>query len=154
VLVQQGNRDYLNLHEVIVEAKAAFPRAMMSSTYEDSAYQADAFYAENCINGNTESASVSNMCHTTLENAPWLAIDFGQVDDVTRVTIYNRKDDKWGTGNRFRDAEVRVTDVLPADGSQMFTGGQLLDIFEGPGTSGQVIQIQGKKYLRGRYDLH
>jgi hypothetical protein len=154
VLVQQGNRDYLNLHEVTVEAKATYPRAKMSSTYKDSAYQAGAFQAENCINGDMESSSVSNMCHTTLENAPWLAIDFGQVVEVTSITIYNRKDDRWATGDRFRNAEVRVTDVLPTDGSEMFTGGQLLHAFKGPGTNGQVIQIQGEKDLRGRYTWH
>jgi hypothetical protein len=104
------------------------------------------FDATNCINGETESHN-SNMCHTQTENAPWLALDFGTSVDVKSVTVYNRKD---CCGDRFSNAEVRVTDVLPTDGSNMFTGGQLLGTFKGPGTNGQVIHIQGEKVLQGR----
>jgi hypothetical protein len=109
----------------------------MSSTYSDS----EELPAANCIDGDT-----NNLCHSQgAENAPWLAINFGQSVDVKSVTIYNRI----GYEGRFRNAEVRVTDDLPADGSVMFTGGQLLGTFEGPGP--QVIHIQGVTDLRGRY---
>jgi hypothetical protein len=111
--------------------------AKMSSTHKANVA------AEKCTNGDTE-----DLCHTNVENAPWLAIDFGQSVHVKSVTIYNRKN-CW-CANRTRNAEVRVTDVLPADGSKMFTGGQLLGTFEGPGTDGQVIHIQGVKTLMGR----
>jgi hypothetical protein len=100
--------------------------------------------AEKCIDGDTE----SDMCHTKDENAPWLAIEFSDQVDVLSVTIYNRKD---CCGDRFRNAEVRVTDVLPTDGTAMFTGGQLLSTFTGPAVDGQVILFKGQEYLRGRY---
>jgi hypothetical protein len=110
---------------------------------------AGSFSASNCINGDTSGNELTtNMCHTKSENAPWLALEFDLPVDVKSVTIYNRKD---CCGGRFSNAEVRVTDTLPTDGSQMFTGGRLLGSFQGPGTDGQIIQIQGEEYLRGRY---
>jgi hypothetical protein len=117
--------------------------AQMSSSYEN-----DAFPAENCINGDKQ--SYGGMCHTEVETAPWLALDFGEQVVVKSVTIYNRNDG-CTCADRFRNAEVRVTDMLPTDGTEMFTGGQLLGDFTGPGTIGQVIPFQGEKYLRGRY---
>jgi hypothetical protein len=88
------------------------------------------------------------LCHTKNENAPWLALEFDCPVDVKSATIYNRES---CCGERFSNAEVRVTDTLPTDGTEMFTGGQLLGSFKGPGTNGQVIHIQGEEYLRGRY---
>jgi hypothetical protein len=121
----------------------------MSSKVNSASASRSAFLADNCINGNTEESSDSNMCMTGKEDVPWLALDFGQQVDVRHVTIYNRKD---GTGGeRFRNAEVRVMDHLPTNGPEMFTGGHLLGTFQGPATNGQVIQIQGKEYLQGRY---
>jgi hypothetical protein len=101
------------------------------------------YAATNCIDGHTNS-----MCHTQDEHAPWLALEFDRPVDVKSATIYNRGD---CCGDRFSNAEVRVTDTLPTDGTEMFTGGQLLGSFKGPGTNGQVIHIQGEEYLRGRY---
>ena len=104
----------------------------------------EAFYPANCINGDT----AGNMCHSDLENAPWLAIDFGKEVDVQMVTIFNRKD---CCGDRFRNAKVRVTDTLPTDGTTMFAGGELLNTYDGPAANGEEIQIKGEKDLRGRY---
>jgi hypothetical protein len=111
--------------------------------------------AENCINGDTEHGQNwdSNLCCTNTENTPWLAIDFGQSVDVKSVTIYNRKEVA-AKAARFRNAEVRVTDILPVDGSVMFTGGKLLGTFTGPGTSSQVIHIHGLTGIQGRCTRH
>ena len=68
---------------------------------------------------------------------------------VTRVDIYNR-DDHYGS--RLRNVEVRLTDELPPSGDQMYTGGQLLGTFAGPGTPGQIIKVEGPART-GRYVL-
>jgi hypothetical protein len=53
-----------------------------------------------------------------------------------------------------KNVEVRVTDVLPTTTTEMFTGGQLLGSFPGPGTDGQVIPITASvRPLRGQYVL-
>ena len=90
------------------------------------------------------------MCHTECtDNAPWLALEFPEPVKVTRVDIYNR----WDTyGSRLRNVEVRLTDVLPTSGDQMYIGGHLLGTFAGPGTPGQIIKMEGPAET-GRYVL-
>ena len=91
------------------------------------------------------------MCHTgsCIDNTPWLALEFPGPVMVTRVDIYNR-DDHYGS--RLRNVEVRLTDDLPPSGDQMYTGGQLLGTFDGPGTKGQIIKMEGPAKT-GRYVL-
>ena len=91
------------------------------------------------------------MCHTgsCIDNTPWLALEFPGPVMVTRVDIYNR-DDHYGS--RLRNVEVRLTDELPPSGDQMYTGGQLLGTFDGPGTKGQIIKMEGPAKT-GRYVL-
>ena len=94
----------------------------------------------------------SNLCQTDQnENAPWLALKFPEPVKVARVDIYNRGDDRT-TFSRLKNVEVRLTDELPPSGDQMFTGGQLLGTFEGPGTKGQIIKMEGPAKT-GRYVL-
>ena len=106
--------------------------------------------ATNCIDGDKTSDIV---CHSNCqENAPWLALDFRDPVEVTRVDIYNRIDDVHGWGARTRNLEVRLTNEQPASGDQMYTGGGLLGTFAGPGKSHQVIKVEGSA-LTGRYIL-
>ena len=92
------------------------------------------------------------MCHTHCDkNTPWLALEFLEPVKVTRVDIYNRGDTA-AAAARTKNLEVRLTDELPASEDQMYTEGQLLGTFQGPGTKGQIIRVQGSART-GRYAL-
>ena len=102
--------------------------------------------ADKCIDGNEGGA----ICDTQSENAPWLALDFGSEVKVGSVVIINRVD---SSGERTKNMEIRVSSNLPASGSTMFTGGQLLGTFTGPGTNGERIEVTSETELTGRYVL-
>ena len=87
----------------------------------------------------------SSLCRTDFDNAPWLALEFFEPVSVTRVVIYNRGDnaDHLLYHQRLKNVEVRVTDKLPTSGEKMFTEGELLGTFAGPGDRGQIITIDG-----------
>jgi len=122
----------------VVELKPV--TAILHSTWDGSYLHA----AKYCIDGNTKSGRV---CASNVENAPWLAIDYGTKVDIERVEIFNRV--KWG--DRSRNIDVRISDELPTSGSKMFSGGALLGHFDGPATDGEHIIISGKTMLSGRY---
>ena len=72
---------------------------------------------------------------------------------VARVDIYNRGDNtQHNYGSRLKNVEVRLTDELPTSGDQMYTGGELLGTFDGPGTNGQIVKVEGTART-GRYVL-
>ena len=74
------------------------------------------------------------MCHTEVEPAPWLAIDYGTSVTVRRVEIFNRD----GFGDRTRNVDVRISNKLPSTGALMFYGGSLLaDLLD--------LRLTGKK---------
>ena len=114
--------------------------ATLSSTHNSD------FEADKCIDGDTDGPDfydgVGKMCHSRSEPTPWLAIDYGTTVTVQRVEIFNRRQ---CCGDRTRNVDVRISDVLPTSGSQMFSGGTLLGKFAGPGSDGQQITISGKK---------
>ena len=115
--------------------------AHMSTVYDN-------MEATRCIDGDKTGDEV---CHSNCqENAPWLALEFveGTVE-VTRVDIYNRI---YSSGERTRNVEVRLTNDLPTSGDQMYTGGELLGTFAGPGGNGEIIKVEGFA-LTGRYVL-
>ena len=107
------------------------------------------FEASKCINGVTTGVT-SNLCHTAVngDSAPWLLLKFHNRVAVTRVEIYNRAP----FGSRTENLEVRLTEKLPTTGDAMYTGGQLLSTFKGPGTDGQIISVSGSAKI-GRYVL-
>ena len=108
------------------------------------------FDAEKCINSITTKVR-SNLCHTddNADNAPWLALKFPEPVKVKRVDMYNLGDH---LASRLRNVEVRLTDELPPSADQMYTGGQLLGTFAGPGTKGQIVKVEGTART-GRYVL-
>ena len=112
--------------------------------------------AAKCIDGirtGDPSQYNSSMCHSTCEkNAPWLALEFSGQVNVTRVDIYNRVQNPT-VAARLKNVEVRLTEELqPLD--QMYTGGELLGTFTGPGTKDQtIIKVEGKAPKIGRYVL-
>ena len=121
--------------------------ASLSSTLQNNNF----YGAAKCIDGNTEGPDegaqdgvTTDFCHTENEPTPWLAIDYGTTVTVQRVEIFNRRH---CCGFRTRNVDVRISDVLPTSGSQMFSGGTLLGHFIGPGSDGQRITISGKKLL-------
>ena len=88
------------------------------------------------------------LCITQKETAPWLLLNFGREVQVSSVLIENKIDRGY---NRTRNVNIRVSSTPPVFGSEMFTGGQLLGTFKGPGTSGQRIEVIGGTELTGRY---
>ena len=100
--------------------------------------------AEKCIDGNTE-ISGKNLCHSSGHLAPWLAIRFPEPVEVTRVDLHNRGDCDpiHQCGARTKNLEVRLTDELPKSEKVMYTGGQLLGRFKGPGKDGEIIRVEG-----------
>ena len=103
--------------------------------------------ATNCIDGRK---TYGMSCHSNCnETAPWLALEFPDPVKVTRVDIYNRRGEH---GARTKNLEVRLTNDLPTSGDQMYTGGELLGTFVGPGVGGEIIKVEGSA-LTGRYIL-
>merc|ERR1711971_186349 len=124
--------------------------ASLSSTLQNNNF----FGAAKCIDGNTDGpdegvqdGASADFCHTENEPTPWLAIDYGTTVTVQRVEIFNRRQ---CCGFRTRNVDVRISDVLPTSGSQMFSGGTLLGRFVGPGSDGQQITISGQA-MSGRF---
>ena len=98
--------------------------------------------ASKCIDGDSETISSDNLCHTygPFPRAPWLALDYGTLVTVKRVELFNRAD---CCGDRTRNVDIRVSNELPPSDTQMFFRGQLLGHFPGPASDGQHIVIQG-----------
>ena len=111
--------------------------AFMSSVYKDMYTNGKWKVAANCIDGST----LDDYCHTDLEPAPWLAISFGEgiLASVEMVVLFNRDD---CCGSRTRNVEVRLANEMPKSAEKMFSGGELLGTFEGPGSNGQRIRIK------------
>ena len=117
--------------------------ATQSSTFLNDARQ---FGAGNCIDGVIGSDKTPGgqwaLCHTNHEAAPWIALDFG-----TSVTVQRVELSKSSMGaNRIQKVDVRVSEKLPTSGSKMFSGGNLLGQFAGPGTEENII-ISGQLLL-------
>ena len=108
-------------------------------TTTQSSTLAPVYGAEKCIDGIISSVA-HEVCHTLGDPAPWLAIDYRISVTVQRVELFNRIG---CCGNRTRNVDVRISDKLPASGSQLFSGGTLFGHFAGPGTDGQHIIISG-----------
>ena len=122
-----------------VELSPAF--AFMSSTLQ---HPPDDLGPGMCIDGSSEqlpwgSIPGPGFCHTDLDPAPWLAIDYGYRARVSveKVVLYNRDENF----ERTRNVEVRLSDELPTAAEIMFSGGTLLGTFAGPGGPGQEIEI-------------
>ena len=133
--------------------------AFMSSTLQ---HPPDDLGPGMCIDGSSEqlpwgSIPGPGFCHTDLDPAPWLAIDYGYRARVSveKVVLYNRDENF----ERTRNVEVRLSDELPTSAEIMFSGGTLLGTFAGPGGPGQEIEIvtnvtgPGWRDFFGRYIL-
>merc|ERR1712226_545032 len=137
--------------------------ASMSSSVaaHDTSKKADT--SDRCIDGKTKKShgSKSWICITDKENAPWFAIDYGQKVSVGKVILNNRGDNNHvceGKKNecyeRTADVVVRLSDELPADGNEMFEGGELIATWAGPGRESEEIVIKsddGWEKILGRY---
>ena len=85
--------------------------------------------------------SEGDLCVTNYEKAPWLALDYGDGAKiyVEKVVIVNRKNCCY---DRTKNVTIWLSDELPSSGSSMFTGGELLGTFAGPGGAGEHIEIE------------
>jgi len=115
--------------------------------------------AAKCIDGikttDPSGLSTDDQCHSFCNTtAPWLALEFAEPVEVTRVDIYNRGDECGGCAERTKNVEVRLIDELPTSRYQwtLYTGGQLLGTFSGPGKKGEIIKVEGPART-GRYVL-
>ena len=128
----------LSLARIFTSKRLGPVDAVMSSVYRG-------YSADKCIDGEEggEDPGISdeeNMCQTQSEPFPWLALDFGTPVKVTEVVLVNRKSEG---GDLAQGIEVRVADELPTSSQELFTGGNLLGIYEGPGR--QKIPIPDPK---------
>ena len=120
--------------------------ALLSSTYM-------AGTAEKCIDGITNGPDKSpdgDMCHTQQEAAPWVALDFGYGIKVSveKVVIVNRRHCCY---DRTRNIEIRLSDELPINATEMFASGNLLATYPGPGGSRQHIELWSGSGWSGKY---
>ncbi|XP_063436353.1 fucolectin-6-like [Mytilus trossulus] len=79
--------------------------------------------------------------HTRGELTPWLKIDLQDTFKIKRVVLVNRQD---GYGERLHDVEVRAGQ----DGAS-FSG--ICGTFEGPGLTGQIVDILCQENTIGRF---
>ena len=111
--------------------------AQLSTTYKEK------FDGNKCIDGIP--TGTGSLCHSKRELAPWLALDYGKDARVSveKVVLFNMAEgDSEPIWHRTKNVEVRLANELPASGMKMFTGGELLGTFKGPGTRGQQIEIK------------
>ena len=85
--------------------------------------------------------SRATIIHTKYEAAPWWRVDLAAIRSVSRVVIVNRQDGWW---DRLRNVVVTVSSNESDDGS-------ICGKFDGPGTAGQIIEINCAEKLYGRY---
>ena len=129
----------------VSDAQLSPNNAVLSST--------SSYPGSNCIDGIT--SDYKNLCGTPGDNikpCQWLALQFQEQVEVFRVDIYNRIHKNAGVPERIRNLEVRLTYELPTSADSMFTEGQLLGTFAGPGRKGQIIKVEGPAQI-GRYVL-
>ena len=133
----------INYNVLAASPKLKPEMAFMSSVYKDYGKWK---MAANCIDGNT----LDDFCHTDLEPAPWLAISFGEgiLASVEMVVLFNRDD---CCGWRTRNVEIRLANEMPKSAEKMFSGGELLGTFEGPGSNGQRIRIKSGPGWENKY---
>lgn len=139
--------------QVLINAKASEVKeltpvaAHMSSQYISASNKQTNFSASKCIDGDT----ISGLCITKRVTAPWLAIELHGNPYVDFVVIYGRT--IGGTADRFSNSEIRVTDQLPLTHEEMYTGGDLLNVFKGPRSGSQIFNISGDVPKKGHYVL-
>lgn len=134
------------------------PVTALQSSMPTSAGDPTRFGPKKCIDGIIETPANFwdpnySLCHTDVERAPWLAIDYGEkaAVSVEKVVLYNRKDCCYA---RTRNVEIWLANQIPTTGDEKFSGGQLLGTFHGSATRGQRIVIhsrQGWENKSGRY---
>ena len=95
--------------------------------------------AEAAVDGNRASCM-----HTLEEATPWWMVNLATERSVARVVIVNRGDGSYPSWKRLRNVIVTV-------GSSRGEDGKVCGRFAGPGTKGQIIEINCTEKLRGRY---
>jgi len=142
VILQTKTKTSINLLEIAVFGEPAHNNDITPNAVKMSSQHPD-FPGHNCIDNN-----VGTMCHTNGgETWPWVAVEIPR-SNVKQVKIINRANCCW---DRVNNMKFWVGDYLPTSSDKEFTSGGFLGIFRGPGTSGQVIDINSQTGLEGRY---
>ena len=84
--------------------------------------------------------------HSATHNIPWLQVEFENDEEVSSVTITNRRD---CCGERLHDLVVTVGDS-PMQVGQL-SSNPVCNTFAGPGTNAQEIYIECSTPLTGKY---
>ena len=79
--------------------------------------------------------------HTLNQTTPWWMVDLATERPVARVVIVNRGDGSW----------TRLWNDIVTVGSSRDEDGKVCRRFAGPGSKGQIIEINCMEKLRGRY---
>ena len=88
------------------------------------------------------------QCITQTETTPWLVLDYGSEVQVDSVVLHVPSS-TWA--HRTRNVNIWVSSNPPVSNSELFTGGQLLGMFEGPATGEEGIEVKSDTELTGRY---
>ena len=99
---------------------------------------------QKCFDGKS-----STMCLSQNEDTPWLSFEFQSQINVSSIVLQNPPKH----GNRTANVYVRVTNRLPAIEEGMFSEGNLIGSYIGPGRDNQTLRIEADSSLSGRYLL-
>lgn len=103
-------QDYLSLCEVKVYGEyAQTGLALKKPTVQSSTSSGG--YSSRAVDGNSDGIFDNKSCSATMkQNDPWWYVDLQKSATVSKVIVYNRAD---CCGDRLRNFEVRVGDVMP-----------------------------------------
>ena len=119
-----------------IATEVTFPNLALGKEAWQSSEYGGCCKADAAVDGNRAS-----IIHTKYEANPWWMVDLETEKHVSRVVIVNRADGSW---TRLRNVVVTVSSEKDQDG-------EVCGRFDGPGTAGQIIEINCAEKLRGRY---
>jgi len=98
-----------------------------------------------CIDGSTTNYY---MCHTAgKETYPWVTLVIPR-SIVRKIRITNRKDRE---EDRMKNMKIWVGKEFPSTTDVEYTGGALLGTYKGPGTKGEVVEMEMEKTVVGTH---
>ena len=141
-----NTQDYMKClsGECCLVTEVTFPNwALGKQAWQSSVHYSDKGTAEAAVDGNRNSLlkEGKSCIHTKYEANPWWMVDLATEKPVGRVVMVNRGDGSW---NRLRNVVVTV-------GSDRDEHGEVCGRFAGPGSKGQIIEINCVQKLRGQY---
>jgi hypothetical protein len=109
-----AKQDYLSLCEVKVYGEYAQTGLALNKPTVQSSTSSGG-YSSRAVDGNSDGVFDNKSCSSTMkQDDPWWYVDLKQSATVKKVIVYNRSD---CCGDRLRNFEVRVGDVMPKGSS-------------------------------------